>query len=102
MIVQCTFILLDLSITLSNLTLVLESFPHNQWERFGAEMDVPESTLNKIESQFHTDSERKTEVLRVISTEHPHLTWEHVADALYLIGCHSVLERLQTMFPTSE
>ena len=72
---------------------------------FGLWMDVPHSTLKKILSQFHTDSERKTEVLRVISTEHPHLTWEHVADALYRMRddqCNSVLERLQTMFPTGE
>ena len=65
-------------------------------------MDVPRSIRNKIQSQFHTDSERKTEVLRVISTERPHLTWEHVADALYRMQCNSVLERLQTMFPTGE
>ena len=68
-------------------------------------MDVPASTKNKIRFQFHTDSERKTEVLRVILTERPHLTWEHVADALYRMKdgqCYSVLERLQTMFLTGE
>ena len=75
------------------------------WSDFGSWMDIPWSTRDKILSQFHTDSERKTEVLRVISTEHPHLTWEHVADALYCMRddqCNIVLERLQTMFPTGE
>ena len=63
------------------------------------DMDVPESTLDKIKSQFR---ERKTEVLRVISTEHPQPTWEQVADALYRMEYHSVLERVQSLFPTGE
>ena len=61
-------------------------------------MNVPQSRLDKIRSQFHTDRERKTEVLRVCSTEHPHPTWEQVSDALYRLEYgkyHSVLERVQ-------
>ena len=72
---------------------------------FGTEMDVPRSTLAKIEYQFHTDRERKTEVLRVCSTEHPQPTWEQVSDALYQLSggeYHSVLERVQSQFPTGE
>ena len=68
-------------------------------------MDVPESILNKILSKFSSDEERKSELLRVISTEHPHLTWEHVSDALYQLRdgqCHHVLERVQSLFPTGE
>ena len=68
-------------------------------------MDVPGSTLDKIESLFETDRERKTEVLRVISTEHPQPTWEQVADVLYQMyggKYHSVLERVQSLFPTGE
>ena len=98
-------ILTDLSLTLSNLTSALDSLPDTLWNRFGAEMDVPSSTLEKIESQLSSDKERKAEVLRVISTERPHLTWEQVSDALYkLIGgeYHHVLERVQSLFPTGE
>ena len=68
-------------------------------------MDVSWSTLGKIESQLSSDKERKTEVLRVISTEHPHLTWERVSDALYKLGdgeYHHVLEKVQSLFPTGE
>ena len=68
-------------------------------------MNVPRSTLDKIASQFHTDRERKTEVLRVCSTEHPQPTWEQVSDALYRARSeeyHSVLERVQSQFPTGE
>ena len=63
---------------------------------------MPQSTLDKIQSQFQTDGERKTEVLRVCSTEHPQPTWEQVSDALYQMAHHSVLERVQSQFPTGE
>ena len=65
-------------------------------------MDMPKSTLDKIKFQFHTDRERKTEVLRVCSTEHPQPTWEQVSDVLYRMEYHSVLERVQSQFPTGE
>ena len=68
-------------------------------------MNVPRSTRHKIRSQFHSDGERKTALLRVYLTEHPHPTWEHVSGALYRLTrgqYHSVLERLQSMFPTGE
>ncbi|CAI8046500.1 hypothetical protein GBAR_LOCUS25733, partial [Geodia barretti] len=64
---------------------------------------VPPSILNKIKSQLSSDKERKAEVLRVISTEHPHLTWEYVSDVLYRLRdgqYHHVLERVQSLFPT--
>ena len=66
---------------------------------------MPQSTLAKMWSQFHTNRERKTEVLRVCSTEHPQPTWEQVSDALYRLKSeesHSVLERVQSQFPTGE
>ena len=100
-----SLILTDISLTLSNLTSALDSFPDTLWMYFGACMDVPLSILDKIKSQLSSDKERKAELLRVISTEHPHLTWEHVSDALYLLGdgeCHHVLERVQSLFPTGE
>ena len=66
---------------------------------------MPESTLDRIQSQFHTARERKTEVLRVCSTEHPQPTWEQVSDVIYRQSSgkyHSVLERVQSRFPTGE
>ncbi|CAI8047445.1 hypothetical protein GBAR_LOCUS26218 [Geodia barretti] len=93
----------DISLTLSNLTSALDSLPDKLWTEFGWEMDVLDSILSKIRSQLSSDKERKAELLRVISTEHPHLTWEHVSDALYRLGYgeyHHVLERVQSLFPT--
>ena len=68
-------------------------------------MHVPWSTLDKIGSQLSSGKENKAEVLRVISTEHPHLTWEQVSDVLYQLRYgeyHHVLERVQSLFPTGE
>ncbi|CAI8033897.1 hypothetical protein GBAR_LOCUS19112 [Geodia barretti] len=93
----------DISLTLSNLTSALDSLPDKLWTDFGREMDVPLSILNNIVSQLSSDKEMKAELLRVISTEHPHLTWEHVSDALYRLEngkYHHVLERVQSLFPT--
>ena len=98
-------ILTDISLTLSNLTSALDSLPDTLWKDFGLGMDVPWFIVDKIKSQLSSDKERKAEVLRVISTEHPHLTWEHVSDVLYRLGggeYHHVLERVQSLFPTGE
>ncbi|CAI8033890.1 hypothetical protein GBAR_LOCUS19112 [Geodia barretti] len=94
----------DISLTLSNLTSALDSLPDTLWRDFGLGMRVPESILDKIKSQLSSDKKRKAELLRVISTEHPHLTWEHVSDALYWLRggqYHHVLERVQSLFPTA-
>ena len=69
-------ILTDLSLTLSNLTSALDSLPDTEWWGVGAGMNVPYSTMNNIRSQLSSYKWNKAEVLRVIYTEHPHLTWE--------------------------
>ena len=66
---------------------------------------MPSSKRDKIQSQFSTDGERKAAVFSVYLTEHPQPTWDHVSDALYRFSngqYHSVLDRLQSMFPTGE
>lgn len=68
-------------------------------------INVPWSTLNKIESQFETNGERKAELLNVYVTQHPEPTWENVSDALYRMEdeeCHKTLDLLQSRFPTGE
>lgn len=68
-------------------------------------LDISESTLDKIESQFSSDGERKMEVFSVCATKNPELTWEKVSDALYRTRdeqCHKTLGVLQSRFPTGE
>lgn len=94
----------DPSLTLSNLTLALESLPDTQWKAFGEMIEMPESTLKELESQFNTDKERKMELLSIYVT-HPEPTWEHVSDALYRmrdVECYRTLDILQSNFPIGE
>ena len=66
-------------------------------------MDV--QSVEVIRYRLSSDKEKMAEVLRVISTEHPHPTWEQVSDALYKHAnglYHHVLERVQSLFPTGE
>ena len=83
----------------------LDTLPDREWRGFGAFIKVPRLKLDKIESQFSTYGERKAAVFSVYLTEHPQPTWDHVSDALYRFSdgqYHSVLDRLQSMFPTGE
>ena len=91
------------------MTTALDTLPADKWEVFGATLEVPNSKLDQIMSQFTSDEERKDEVIRIYHTQHPHPSWEHVSDALYGCGAeyedqqfHNVLDRLQSMFPTGE
>ena len=102
---QCFLIVKDPSFTFPNLTSALDELPDALWTPFGKEVDVPESILHKIKDQFHTDGERKAELLRVCVTEHPEPTWERVSDALYRCNneeCHRTLDIVQSKFPTGE
>ena len=87
----------------------LDTLSADKWEGFGGGLRVPQSKLDQIRSQFTSDEERKDEVIRIYHTQHPHPTWEHVSDALYICGAeyqdqqfHNVLDRLQSMFPTGK
>ena len=83
----------------------LDTLPDTQWGRFGRLIDVPQLKLDEIQSQFSTDGERKAAVFSVYLTEHPQPTWDHVSDVLYQFKngqYQSVLDRLQSMFPTGE
>ena len=77
----------------------LDTLLADKWEEFGDGLDVPQSKLNQIKSQFTSDEERRDELIRIYPTQHPHPTWELVSDALYNCGIvfadqqfHSVLD----------
>ena len=83
----------------------LDTLPDTQWKRFGWAIDVPLPKREEIQSQFSTDDERKAAVFNLYLTEHPQPTWDHISDCLYQFEegeYHSVLDRLQSMFPTGE
>ena len=83
----------------------LDTLPDTEWRQFGEGIDVPDSKLDEIQSQFSTDCERKAAVFSVYLTEHPQPTWDYISDIVYCLEggqYHSVLDRLQSMFPTGE
>ena len=91
------------------MTAAMDTLPPHKWTELGVVLYVSLSKLDQIESRFTSDEERKDEVIRIYHTQHPHPTWEHVSDALYVCGAadddqqfHNVLDRLQSMFPTGE
>ena len=91
------------------MTTALDTLPPHKWREFGAILFVLHSKLDQIESQFTSDEERKDEVIRIYHIQHPHPTWEHVSDVLYMCGVlddgqqyYNALDRLQSMFPTGE
>ena len=91
------------------MTAALDTLPPHKWREFGLELFVPQSKLDQIESKFTSDEERKDEIIRTYHTQHPHPTWDHVSDILYLCGgffndqqYHNVLDRLQSKYPTGE
>ena len=95
----------DSSLNLRNMQSALDTLPDTQWRQFGEQINVPDSKLSEIQFQFSTDGERKAAVFNVYLTEHPQPTWDHVSDVLYQLRrgqYHSVLDRLQSMFPTGE
>ena len=98
----------DPTLTEANMTTALDKLPPAEWRTFGYDVDIPKSKLDEIKSQYSSDEERKTEVVRVYLTQHPHPSWEHVSDMLYLGGTvvgeqyHIALGHLQSMFPTGE
>ena len=89
------------------MTTALDKLPPKEWKGFGILVDVPVSKLDEIQSHYSSDEERKTEVIRVYLTKHPHPTWEHVSNMLYYGGIedeqyHIALNHLQSMFPTGQ
>ena len=93
------------SLNVHNLNTALETLPDEEWDDFGVCLNVPDSQLNEIKSQYSTERERKSALLHTYITSHPAPSWQHVADTLYRYDSgklHAVLERVQTMFPTGK
>ena len=93
------------SLTPHNLTTALDTLPDDVWNDFGMWIDVPQSKMDNIKSQYRSDGERKSALLHTYLTSHPAPSWQHITDALYRYQRgkhHAVLERLQRMFPTGD
>ena len=73
--------LLDPTLTLPNLTALLEKV---DWSMFGRWfLDVPDATLDMIYSSGGDDSRCRRKCWEVFLNEHPAPSWKQVADGLY-------------------
>ena len=93
------------SLTLHNLNIALDTLPDRVWDGFGVTLSVPLSQLSEIRSQYSSGGERISALLHTYLTSHPAPSWQRVADALYILNggvFHTVLGRVQRMFPTGK
>ena len=101
----CVHLHTEPSLTPHNLNIALDTLPDRVWFDFGLSLNVPWSQQKEIRSQYSSDGERKSALLHTYLTSHPAPSWQHVAEALYILNrgeFHTVLGRVQRMFPTGK
>ena len=97
------------SLISKNLSTVLDIMDDSDWlwYVFGLYVNIPESELDRISSQYFSDRERKQAVIDLFISKHPAPSWTLVAHTLYKIGgwysvsCLKSLDLLQQLFPTA-
>ena len=75
-----TFYLLDPTLTLPNLTTLLEKV---DWHDMSWQMDICKATLDMIHSSGGDDSQCRRKCWEAYLNEYPTPSWKRVADALY-------------------
>ena len=98
----------ELSLTSLNLSTVLDSMDDDAWEDFSDSVNIPESEVERIWSQYSSDKECKQAAIDYLISSHPAPSWRLVAHALYKIATygissdssHRALADLQRLFPT--
>ena len=100
------------SLISKNLSTVLDIMDDILWYVFGLFVNIPRSELDRINSQYSSDRERKHAVIDLFISKHPAPSWTLVAHTLYRMGrwyvgdggggvsCLKSLDLLQQLFPT--
>ena len=92
--------LLDPTLTLPNLTALLEKV---DWDHFGRYyLDIPEATLDMIYSSSGDNSQRRQKCWEVYLSEHPAPSWKRVTDGLYQNKYLEELEMVQKKYLKGE
>ena len=92
--------LLDPTLTLPNLTALLENV---DWDKFGrVYLDIPDATLDMIRSSGGDSSQRRQKCWKVYQNEHPTPSWKQVAYGLYVTGYLEELEVVQKKYLKGE
>ena len=96
----------ELSLTSHNLSTVLDSMDDYLWKVFSRRVSIPESEVERIESKYSSDKERKQAAIDYLISSHPAPSWRILANVLYQMGIwyddspHRALARIQQLFPT--
>ena len=107
----CVCVFSESSLISKNLSTVLDIMKDSLWYWFGRFVNIPESELDRIRSQYSSDRECKHAVIDLFISKHPAPSWTLVAHTLYTIGgrwyggddgdsCLKSLDLLQQLFPT--
>ena len=92
--------LLDPTLTLPNLTALLEKV---DWDWFGRyHLDIPAATLDMIHSSGGDDSQCRQKCWEVYLNVHPAPSWKQVADGLHGEGYLEELEVAQKKYLKGE
>jgi hypothetical protein len=89
----CVFFL-EPSLSLTNLTTLLENDDSDRWWYIGLWLNIPESKVDAIEDQHSSPDQRSRACWDLYVSDHPSPSWKGVAYALYL-GDH--LEELEVV-----
>ena len=64
------------------------------WNLFMQSLDFPSSADSVIKQRHNNPTQQRLASLEWYQTSHPAPSWRHVADALYLMGEHDILDVL--------
>ena len=83
----------DTSLTLTNLTQIMEDVVMNKYVRLY--LNIPTSVYNDISKQHSDEFQKKKALCEWYLNNHPSPSWRHIADALYINDHHDVLDVLR-------
>ena len=86
LVIVVLYILLEPSLSLTNLTTLLENVnvgDNGRWWGIGNCFNIPDSKLNAIEGQHSSPDQRSRACWDLYVSEHPSPSWKGVAYALY-------------------
>ena len=92
----------DPSLTLTNLTQLLEDVRNLLDVTIKFYLDIPPSVYSSIDTQQSSESERRKAYWEWYLNNHPCPSWRHIANALYMSREHGVLEVLKSRYLKGE
>ena len=92
---HCTSPPTDTSLTLTNLTQIMEDVEMGRYVRIY--LDIPPSVYNDISKQHSDESQKKKALCEWYLNNHPSPSWKHIAQYLYLHQKHDVLDVLDVL-----